>query len=181
MADRLTLAMRDQLVARGIGVVRYDFLYRARGAARPDPMPRLVECVAAVTAHVRRELDPRPLILGGRSMGGRASSMFVSGGGLCDGLLLLAYPLHPPGQPQKLRDAHLRAIGQPVLCLNGTRDAFCDRTLMERVLSTLGRNWQMHWLQGADHGFHVLKSTGRTDGDVMAEAAFEAASWAATL
>jgi predicted alpha/beta-hydrolase family hydrolase len=181
MGDRLTLAMRDHLVARGIGVVRFDFLYRARRLGRPDPMPRLVECLEAVVAHVRRERAPRTLVLGGRSMGGRAASMFVAGGGGCDGLLLLAYPLHPPGQPGKLRDGHLPAIRQPVLCLNGTRDAFCDRPLMETVLARLGPNWRMHWLEGADHGFHVLKSSGRTDPDVMTEAADAIASWVAPI
>jgi hypothetical protein len=114
-------------------------------------------------------------------MGGRAASVYVSQGGPCDGLLLLAYPLHPPGQPEKLRDAHLATIRAPVLCLNGTRDAFCDRVLMAQVLSRLGSNWRMLWLEDADHGFHVLKRSGRTDRDVLAETAAEAAAWLAGL
>ena len=67
----------------------------------------------------------------------------------------------------KLRDAHLPSIAGPVLCINGTRDPFSDRTLMEKVLSQVGRNWTMHWLEGADHSFHVLKSSGRSDRDVL--------------
>jgi predicted alpha/beta-hydrolase family hydrolase len=157
--------------------VRFNFLYRERGAARPDPMPRLVACFEAVVARVRAELDPKVLVLGGRSMGGRAASVLVSEGASCDGLLLLAYPLHPPGQPQKLRMSHLGAIHVPVLCLNGTRDAFCERTLMEDVLSGLGTNWQMHWLEAADHGFHVLKRSGRTDLDVLDEVAGVTGAW----
>jgi predicted alpha/beta-hydrolase family hydrolase len=86
-------------------------------------------------------------------------------------------PLHPPGQPQKLRMSHLGAIHVPVLCLNGTRDAFCERTLMEDVLSGLGTNWQMHWLEAADHGFHVLKRSGRTDLDVLDEVAGVTGAW----
>src|SRR5207244_1583080 len=86
-----------------------------------------------------------------------------------DGLLLLAYPLHPVGKPEQLRDAHLPRITMPALCLNGTRDALCRRDFMDAVVPRLGANFQMHWLEGADHSFHVLKSSGRTDADVMSE------------
>ena len=177
MNDRAVAAMSAALRERGIGTVRFNFFYRARKSGRPDPMPRLIACWTAVLAKVRTELDPRTLIVGGRSMGGRAASMAVADGQPCNGLLLLAYPLHPPGQPQKLRDAHLKAIRVPVMCISGTRDAFCERPLMEDVLSKLGRNWRMHWLDEADHGFHVLKSSGRTDQDVVAEAADAVVRW----
>jgi uncharacterized protein len=181
MADRSVLAMTSALQQRGIGTVRFNFYYRARGSGRPDPMPRLLECWTTVVGHVRDVVAPRQLLLGGRSMGGRAASVLVSEGAGCDGLLLLAYPLHPPGQPGKLRTAHLPAIRQPVLCINGTRDTFCDRPLMEQVLAGLGDNWRMRWLEGADHGFHVLKRTGRTDHDIVAEAADECHRWLASL
>jgi hypothetical protein len=102
-------------------------------------------------------------------MGGRAASMLAADGFACDGLLLLAYPLHPSGKPDQLRDAHLPKIQVPVLCLNGTRDALCRRDLMEAVLERIGSKWTMHWLEGADHSFHVLKSSGRTDAEVLAE------------
>jgi len=92
-------------------------------------------------------------------------------------LLLLAYPLHPPGQPEKLRSSHLGAIRVPVLCLNGTKDPFCDRSRMEDVLSTLGANWRMHWIEGADHSFHVLKRSGRTNRDVLGEVAEVSSAW----
>ena len=105
MSDRLTLASTSALRERGIGTVRFNFLYRARRLARPDPMPRLLECLEAVVARVQQELNPAVMILGGRSMGGRAASVLVSQRPMGKGLLLLAYPLHPPGQLQKLRDA----------------------------------------------------------------------------
>ncbi len=180
MNDRSMLAVSKALRASGLGIVRFDFLYRARGSARPDAMPRLLECWDAVADLVRRELDPRVLVLGGRSMGGRAASVYVSNGGACDGLLLLAYPLHPPGQPEKIRSAHLPAIRVPVLCFNGTRDAFCDRPLMEQVRAGLGANWRMHWLDDADHGFHVPKRSGRTDADVLSEVAQATRDWLTT-
>jgi hypothetical protein len=177
MNDRSIAAVTEALRARGCGTVRFNFLYRARGLQRPDPMPRLLACLKAVVERVRAELDPRVLVLGGRSMGGRAASMLVSQGERCEGLLLLAYPLHPPSQPQKLRSGHLAAIRVPVLCLNGTRDPFCDRALMEEVLSRLDANWRMHWIDEADHSFHVLKRSGRTNREVLDEVADVSGAW----
>jgi len=113
-------------------------------------------------------------------MGGRAASMLAAEGFAADGLLLLAYPLHPPGKPEQLRDAHLPRLTMPTLCLNGTRDALCRRDLMEAVLPRLGANFQMHWLEGADHSFHVLKSSGRTDADVLEEIGVATGAWLAS-
>ena len=143
-------------------VVRFNFPYRDKGSARPDPMPVLKEAIAAAAARVR---EGRKLLIGGRSMGGRAASMLAAEGFACDGLLLFAYPLHPAGQPEKLRDAHLAKIGVPVLCFNGTRDALCTRELMDAAVGRLP-NWTMCWLEGADHSFRVLKSSGRTETQV---------------
>lgn len=182
MSDRATLAAANELRQRGLGVVRFNFLYKERGSGGPDPMPKLMETYAAVVAHVQRELGPRrPLVIGGRSMGGRAASMLAAEGFDADGLLLLAYPLHPPGKPDKLRDAHLPRITMPVLCFNGTRDAFCTPALMERVLKTVTTRWEMHWLEGADHSFHVLKSSGRNDAAVVTEVGTATATWLGTL
>jgi uncharacterized protein len=177
MNDRSVLAVTKVLRGRGIGTVRFNFLYRARGSGRPDPMPRLIECFDAVVSRVRDELDPDVLLLGGRSMGGRAASMSVAQGAPCEGLLLLAYPLHPPGQSAKLRVEHLPSIRVPVLCINGTRDPFSERPLMDRTVATLGENWRMLWLDGADHSFHVLKSSGRNDAAVLDEVAAAVDDW----
>jgi predicted alpha/beta-hydrolase family hydrolase len=179
--DAAMRAATAALCAISLDTVRFNFPYRERGSKRPDPMPALEACFAAVAARARDELRPRRLILGGRSMGGRVASMLVAQGFACDGLLLLAYPLHPDGQPEKLRDAHLARIGVPVLCLNGTRDALCRRDLMQPIAERLGARWTMHWLDGADHSFHVLKSSGRTDHDVLAEAAGAADRWLSAL
>src|SRR3954470_351807 len=167
--DRGMLALAKTLEASGFEIVRFNFPYRDKGSRRPDPMPVLKATIAETAARVREERKPAKLIIGGRSMGGRAASMLAADGFDCDGLLLLAYPLHPAGQPDKLRDAHLPKIRVPVLCFNGTRDALCRRDLMERALQTVQTDWTMHWLEGADHSFHVLKSSGRTDAQVLAE------------
>ena len=177
MNDRGIVATSKALRNAGFGVVRFNFLYKEKGSGRPDPMPRLKECITAVVEHTRKELNPDILIIGGRSMGGRAASMLAADGFSSNGLLLLAYPLHPAGQPEKLRDAHLPAIRIPVLCINGTRDALCEKSLMERALTTVQTDWTMHWVEGADHSFHVLKSSGRNDADVMQEIAQSASDW----
>lgn len=169
------------LVARGVNVVRFNFLYREKKSSRPDQMPKLQACLAAVVEKVRGELAPARLVIGGRSMGGRAASMMAAEGYDCDALLLYAYPLHPAGQPAKLRDAHLSRIKVPVLCFNGTRDALCTPELMNKALETVQTDWTMHWIEGADHSFHVLKSSGRTDPEVMDEIATLSSEWMASL
>jgi predicted alpha/beta-hydrolase family hydrolase len=177
MADRGVQTTANALRARGLAVVRFNFPYTERKSGRPDPMPTLQQCVAAVVARTREALAPKRLLIGGRSMGGRAASMLAADGFECDGLLLLAYPLHPAGKPEQLRDAHLPRITVPTICFNGTRDPLCRRDLMEAVLPRLAPGFTMHWIEGADHSFHVLKSSGRTDADAMNEIAEAAGAW----
>jgi predicted alpha/beta-hydrolase family hydrolase len=181
LADRGVVTTARTMRDHGLHTVRFNFVYRERKVGRPDPMPKLTTCAAAVIEHTRRELGPRPMIIGGRSMGGRAMSVLASEGFDCHGLLLLAYPLHPPGQPEKLRSAHLPAIRVPTLCINGTRDDFCSQTIMAEVLKTIGPNWSMHWIEGADHSFHVLKSSGRNDSAVMLEIGAVTADWLTSM
>jgi len=149
--DRAMLGIAEALGARGIEVVRFNFPYRERGSRRPDPMPSLRAAFDAAVAGARADFPHHKLIIGGRSMGGRVASMMAADGFACDGLLLFAYPLHPAGQPDKLRDAHLPRIKVPVLCFNGTRDKLCRRDLMERALESVTTDWQMEWLEAADH------------------------------
>jgi predicted alpha/beta-hydrolase family hydrolase len=175
MNDASMMRLARVLGACGLEIVRFNFLYRERGVRVPDPMPKLMARMKEVAERVRAERKPKRLLLGGRSMGGRTATMLAAGGFACDGLLLAAYPLHPPGNLAKLRTAHLASIRCPVLCLNGTRDAFCDRALMDEAVA--GAGWTMRWLEGADHSFHVLKSSGRTDAEVDAEVGDAARRW----
>jgi predicted alpha/beta-hydrolase family hydrolase len=179
MADSGMTRVAQALRGVGFDVVRFNFPYREKGSRRPDPMAQLKACIAEVVSKVRAQVNPARLVIGGRSMGGRAASMLAAEGFECDGLLLLAYPLHPAGKPEQLRDAHLPQIRVPVLCFNGTRDELCRRDLMEQTLDKL--SWQMHWLEGADHSFHVLKSSGRTDDDVLKEVAEVSRDWLSRL
>ena len=159
--DAGMLALERTLSGIGLEVIRFNFPYRERGSKRPDPMPVLKASIAELGENA---------IIGGRSMGGRAASMLAADGFPCRGLLLFAYPLHPAGQPEKLRVAHLPDIKVPVLCFNGTRDALCRRDLMEKHVP---HSWNMQWLEGADHSL-------RRAADLEAIAR-ETKSWLATL
>jgi hypothetical protein len=141
-------------------VVRFNFLYREKGAPAPDRMPKLQACFSSVVQGMQAQsvTAGKKLILGGRSMGGRVASMLAAEGFACDGLLLLAYPLHPAGKPERLRDEHLPRIKVPVLCINGTRDLLCQRDKMTRAIDGLA--WQMHWLEGKDHSFPITDEIG---------------------
>jgi uncharacterized protein len=181
MDDRGMLALSRELRDRGLDVVRFNFFYRAKGSKAPDRMPQLQTCMRAVIERARAELGAGRLIIGGRSMGGRAASMLAAEGFDCDGLLLFAYPLHPAGKPEKLRDAHLPRIAAPVLCFNGTRDPLCTRELMDEALTRVRAPWTMYWIEGADHSFHVLKSSGRTDAEVIREIGEATEAWLGRL
>lgn len=154
------LALAKVFGDRGFDVVRFNFPYREKGSRVPDPMPRLKASFEAAVAKTREAAADRKLVIGGRSMGGRVASMLAAEGFACDGLLLLAYPLHPAGKPEKLRDAHLPQIRVPVLCINGTRDALCRKDLMERALTSVQTRWEMRWLEGKDHSFPVTAEVG---------------------
>jgi predicted alpha/beta-hydrolase family hydrolase len=171
--DKGMLRLAAAIEPLGIEVVRFNFPYREAGSKRIDPMPLLKASFVSVVEKIKA----KRLIMGGRSMGGRVASMLAAEGFKCDGLLLAAYPLHPAGQPEKLRDAHLPQIRCPVLCLNGTRDALCRQDLMQITLKSVQASWTMHWIEGADHSFHVLRSSGRTDADVDREVGEAVGRW----
>ncbi len=169
--DGKTVEWAAQRVRNAGGrVVRFNFLYRTLGKSMPDRMPVLIKTYRAVIDSVREKLSPEKLIIGGHSMGGRTASMLEAEGKTADGLLSFAYPLHPPGQPHKLRDAHLPSITTPTLQFSGTEDEFCTPELMEQVLARLDpKVWQLHWVAGADHSFSVKKSSGNTRKDAEKE------------
>ncbi len=172
------------LAEHGFPVMVFNFPYTEAGRKRPDPAPRLEAAYrdALVTAQEALGAD-RPLVLGGRSMGGRIASHLAADGVRCAGLVFLAYPLHPAGRPEKLRTGHWPSLGVPLLFLSGDRDRLCDLALLDRERSAhlRGVAHRLHVLTGADHGFAVRKSDGRTDGEVLAEIIGVMAEWAEGL
>jgi predicted alpha/beta-hydrolase family hydrolase len=163
-----------RLAEHGVSTVRIQFPYMETRKRRPDP-PALLEATWRAAIASLRDAAPR-LIVGGRSMGGRIASQVVAAGEAVAGLALFAYPLHPPGQPGKLRDKHLPGIGVPALFCSGTRDAFASPEELAAAASKV-LNAKLHLLEGADHGFAVPKASGRTKEDVWEEAAQALLEW----
>jgi predicted alpha/beta-hydrolase family hydrolase len=124
-----------------------------------------------------------PLIAGGKSFGGRMTSQAQAKAPLdgIKGIAFFAFPLHPAGEPAVNRAAHLFDVEIPMLFLQGTRDALADVSLLKPVVRDLGEWATLHLAEGADHSFHVLKSSGRTDREVLAEILDAFAAWAATM
>jgi hypothetical protein len=143
------------LVDRGISVATFDFPYMARGKKGPDPAPVLEAAWREALDAARPSLDRLPLFIGGKSMGGRiASHVAAQGVTGVSGLLFLGYPLHPPGKPQQRRDAHLPRIAEPVLFVQGTRDAFGTADEIRALARSLQRA-TVHEVPGGDHSFTV--------------------------
>ena len=161
------VALQQGLAKGGVSAVRFNFLYAERKKKAPDRQPALVATWRSVADWVRSELSPSHLYLSGRSMGGRMGSYLAADGYACDGLFFLAYPLHPPGKPEKLRKDHLPSIEAPMLFVSGSRDTFARMDLLEPVIEETGAT--LHVVEGADHGFRVPKKYGRTSESVDAE------------
>jgi predicted alpha/beta-hydrolase family hydrolase len=159
----------ESLAASGRGVLLYDFPYRDKGRRTAAPPDVLEATTRVVGDYARTSLGAARLVHGGKSMGGRIASQVVAGGAPGDALILLGYPLHPPGKPGQLRDRHLPGIAVPMLFVQGTRDAFARPDLLDAVLARLGEKATLHRIEGGDHSFGVPKSSGRTAADVEAE------------
>ena len=150
--DQPTLVALDRAAtAAGWAVVRMDFPYRKAGRRAPDRAPVLVEAVRAEASELAAA-SPR-MVLGGRSMGGRMCSMAVASGLVpgAAGLILVSYPLHPPGKPEKLRTEHFPSLRVPCLFISGTRDAFGGPDELEAATAAIPGPVTHHWIDGKDH------------------------------
>jgi predicted alpha/beta-hydrolase family hydrolase len=134
-------------------VARVDFPYRRAGRRAPDRAPKLVACVVEEAGALaeRAGVDPRAIALGGRSMGGRMASMAVAEGLPAAALVLIAYPLHPPGKPDRLRVDHFPALHVPCLFVSGTRDPFGSPEELESHTASIAGPVTHVWIDGARH------------------------------
>lgn len=161
----LLVSLARHIAAAGFLVVTFDFPYRAGGRRLPDRAPVLIAAWRAVLDAIARDpmLAPPWAVIGGRSMGGRMASLLLAEEDPpplpVHGLLLLAYPLHPAGDPGRLRADHLPRISVPTLFIQGTRDALATPALLEHAISTMPKA-RLVSIPGADHSYRASKRTG---------------------
>lgn len=167
----------------GIGTLRFQFPYMEAGSRRPDARPKLLATVRAAVA-VAQETEPLlPLLAGGRSMGGRMTSLAAAEAPLpgVRGLVFFGFPLHPAGRPSTERAEHLERVELPMLFLQGDRDRLAELELLRPIVERLGGRATLHVVPNADHGFRVPRSTGTGSGDVSGRLARTIAAWSTTL
>jgi predicted alpha/beta-hydrolase family hydrolase len=173
------------LAGAGLRVARFEFPYMAlrRSTGDRKPPPRAESLIPDYRAAVAALAAPGPLIIGGKSMGGRVASMVADdlhAAGTIAGLLCLSYPFHPPGRPEQLRTKHLLSLRTPTLICQGTRDEFGTRE--EVATYELSRAIEILWLEDGDHDLKPRKAvSGFTAADHLATVAAAVSAWAAKL
>ncbi len=183
MRHKFMEGISSRLAHHGIGTFRYQFPYMENSSRRPDPKPILLATVWSAIETATGLAGEIPLLAGGKSMGGRMTSMAIAEKELPNvrGLVFLGFPLHPTGQPSTGRADHLFDVTLPMLFLQGTRDSLADLKLLKPICKKLGTRSNLHIIDGADHSFHVLKSSGTTDDEVLEELARTTSTWAGSL
>ncbi|MFQ5553590.1 MAG: alpha/beta family hydrolase [Thermoplasmata archaeon] len=166
-----------------MGTLRYQFPYMEEGRRYPNPARLLEATVRSAVAFASETVPGLPLFAGGKSLGGRMTSRAAAGDPLSGvhGLIFLGFPLHAPGKPSVERADHLADVTQPMLFLQGTRDTLARRDLIESVVGGLGGRGVLHFVEGGDHSFNVLKRSGRDAGEVLDELADAIVEWSAKL
>jgi predicted alpha/beta-hydrolase family hydrolase len=164
------------LVAHGIATMRFNFPYVEAGRRSPDAEGVLRATWLAAFEAAAAHADGRPVLAGGKSLGGRIASMVVADGMSAAGLVFLGYPLHPPGRPERIRDEHLDRIAVPMLFVQGTADPFARPELLRSVLERLGDRATYVPVEGGDHSFKV-RGQKREDREIGAGLATIAGPW----
>jgi predicted alpha/beta-hydrolase family hydrolase len=172
-----------RLAAHGIATLRYQFPYMEKGIKRPDNEALLTATVRAAVAAAREQVPNLALFAGGKSMGGRMTSLAAAKERLeaVRGLIFFGFPLHAAGRPGAERGKHLYNTNVPMLFIQGSRDTLADLRLLEPVCKGIGKTAELLVVEGGDHSFHMLKSSGRSDDQVLDEIVSEAATWMAAL
>jgi predicted alpha/beta-hydrolase family hydrolase len=180
------VCVADALAAAGVPALRFDFPYRTAGKRAPDRAPVLDAAVREAAAELARrtKLPPARLVLGGRSMGGRYCSLAVGAEQEpldALGLLLLGYPLHPAGKPERQRVEHFPRLDVPCLFVSGTRDTLASVDALTAATRAIPGPVVHHWLESCDHGFRPLKASGLTSAAVLDDVARTAVEWVTGL
>lgn len=190
-------AAAEALAGQGISTLRYNFQYAEAGRRRPDHLRRLLAVVASALRAGEECANGLPLLAGGKSMGGRMSSTLVAeraraaalvgadaigrpqaGDAECPaGIVFFGFPLHAPGRRESVRGDHLMHVPCPMLFHQGTRDRLADLELLRPLLERVGPHATLHVMEGGDHSLKMLKRSGRTQEDVLAEVARVTRRW----
>ena len=172
-----------RLAERKLATFRFQFPYAEAGRRRPSPGPMLRATVRAALEAGPGAAPDLPVVAAGKSMGGRMTSLLAAEDGIeARGIVFFGFPLHGAGKPPSSeRGEHLAETGVPLLFLQGTRDKLADLELLEPLVEGLGPRATLHRVEGADHGFHVLKRSGRTDPEVLDELADATRAFVETL
>jgi predicted alpha/beta-hydrolase family hydrolase len=172
-----------KLGSLGIATFRYQFPYMEKGTKRPDPESLLKATVRAAVAAVQEQLPRLPLFAGGKSMGGRMTSLAASEQSLegVRGLVFFGFPLHAAGRPGAERGKHLFRVNAPMLFLQGSRDSLADLRFLAPLCKGLDGRAELYVVEGGDHSFHMLKTAGRADDAVLDEVVRKAAAWMKAL
>src|SRR6266404_2333176 len=177
------VSFATELAARGIDAVTFNFSYTVHGRHIPDKNDKLEACYLAVIETVRKhkKLARNKLAIGGKSMGGRIASQVAASGTeeVSDiaGLVFLGYPLHPPGNLEKMRSKHLPDIKAPMLFVQGSRDSFGTPDELRPILKKLKTSAELYVVEGGDHSFKVPKSAGVAQAEVYKRVLDEIARW----
>jgi predicted alpha/beta-hydrolase family hydrolase len=176
------VSMARAIASNGVGVVTFDFLYTHAGRRVPDRAPVLESTWEAAlrVVRLRGDLAGQRIVIGGKSMGGRIATQVAAAGraGAIAGLVLLGYPLHPPGKPAALRAAHLGNIREPMLFVQGSRDAFGGPDELRPVLAAARVRARLFVVEGGDHSLSVPKRSGTSTSAVLDRVAAEVAGFA---
>src|SRR5467141_2578378 len=172
--------LADELASVGVATFRYQFPYMEERRRIPDSPAVLTAAVVAAVRAAAEAAPGLPLLAGGKSMGGRMTSQAAAEHPLdgVRGLVFFGFPLHPPNRPGTKRADHLTKVTVPMLFLQGTRDELADLKLLGPVCAKLGSRATLHVIETANHSFHVLKKSGRSDAEVLRELAETTVSWA---
>lgn len=179
MRHRFMEQVAVKLAAANIATLRYQFPYMEKRVKRPDSEAVLTDTVRAAVVAGRKAAQALPLFAGGKSMGARMTSLAAAREPLSGvrGLIFFGFPLHAAGRPGAERGAHLTEVREPMLFLQGSRDALAELKLLRPLCAKLGKRARLFVVEGGDHSFHMMKSAKRSDEEVLDELVEHVAEW----
>ncbi len=172
-------SMSEILCNHSIATFRYQFPYMEQGKRPPDRAEILQKTVRRAVETAREHAPDLSIVAGGKSMGGRMTSQAYAHASIpgVRGLIFVGFPLHPAKKPSLKRGKHLHNLSIPMIFIQGTRDTLADMNLITSTCNSLGPHAHLHVVDGADHAFHVLKRSGRTNREVQSEIGHAISKW----